>query len=60
MPLDLAPQACVNPAMAKRCPGSCASFELCASDADPAECRRALRCRELKDEKSDCASRVVS
>ena len=60
VPLDLAPQACVNPEMAKRCPGSCASFELCASDADPAECRRALRCRELKDEKSDCASRVVS
>ena len=60
VPLDLAPQACVNPAMAKRCPGSCASYELCAADADPAECRRALRCRELKDEKSDCASRVVS
>ena len=60
VPLDLAPQACVNPEMAKRCPGSCASFELCATDADPAECRRALRCRELKDEKSDCASRVVS
>lgn len=52
--------ACVDPTMAKRCPGSCASFEFCAADADPAECRRALRCRELKDERSDCASRVVA
>mgnify|MGYP004299532331 FL=1 len=30
------------------------------ADADPGECRRALRCRELKDEKSDCARRVVA
>ena len=52
--------ACVDPTMAKRCPGSCASFEFCAADADPAECRRALRCRELKDERRDCASRVVA
>ena len=37
--------------MAKLCAGSCAAFELCDADADPSEA--VLRCRELKDEKSD-------
>lgn len=41
-----------------RCAGSCATHEFCAADADPAECQKALRCRELKDVHEDCASRV--
>ena len=51
---------CSTDGIEKRCAGSCAAFELCDADADPSECRRALRCRELKDEKSDCASRVTA
>ena len=51
--------SCNTEELARRCPGSCAGYVMCAQDADPEECRRALRCRELKDERSDCKSRVV-
>ena len=42
----------------KNCAGTCVTHELCAEEADPAECERALRCRELKDDWADCKSRV--
>jgi len=35
-------------------------YDLCATEADPDECRVALRCRELADSRSDCAQRVES
>ena len=31
---------------------------LCEDEADPPECRRALRCRELKDDKEECAAKA--
>ena len=52
------PETCLQESMRKKCVGTCATFGLCAADADPAECQRALRCRELTDEKSDCQSRT--
>ena len=52
------PVTCAQEQMRKQCAGTCATFGLCAADADPDECQRALRCRELTDEKSDCPSRV--
>ena len=42
----------------QECAGSCLTADLCDAEADPRECAKALRCRELKDEWSDCASRV--
>ena len=52
--------ACItHPDIASGCAGTCKTHEFCASEADPEECERALRCRELKDDWSDCASRVA-
>lgn len=58
--LDVAVSAstCQQPAIAAGCKGTCTTRALCEDEADPAECAKALRCRELKDEWSDCASRV--
>ena len=44
--------------IAKDCAGTCSTHELCGAEADPPECKRALRCRELKDDWADCADRV--
>ena len=33
-------------------------LELCEDEADPPECRRALRCRELKDDGEECAAKA--
>ena len=38
----------------ERCAGSCAVFRMCEDEAHPPECRRALRCRELKDDERGC------
>lgn len=60
--LDVAKTAaqCASPTVRKSCEGTCAIRELCADEADPPECERALRCRELKDDWADCASRVTA
>jgi len=43
-----------------KCAGSCALYDLCMHEADPAECRVALRCRELQDGQATCARHVNS
>ena len=51
---------CKKSALAQRCAGSCEGWAICSSEADPEECRKALRCRELTDLDADCAARVGS
>ncbi|EOD26411.1 hypothetical protein EMIHUDRAFT_205434 [Emiliania huxleyi CCMP1516] len=51
---------CKKSALAQRCAGSCEGWAICSSEADPEECRKALRCRELTDLDADCAVRVGS
>ena len=58
--LDVAKTAeqCGAASVREGCKGTCMTHTLCADEADPPECERALRCRELKDDWADCASRV--
>lgn len=58
--IDVAtPAACrMSSTIQAQCSGTCLTHELCSAEADPPECERALRCQELKDDWSDCASRV--
>ena len=42
----------------KDCAGSCLTVSLCKDEADPVECAKALRCRELKDDWDSCPARV--
>ena len=57
--LDVAtPGGCMSENIKASCAGTCATHELCKAEADPPECERALRCQELKDDWTDCASRV--
>jgi prolyl 4-hydroxylase len=51
-------QCAANERLQRECAGTCASHTLCDGEADPAECKRVLRCRELKDDWPDCTSRV--
>ena len=51
-------EKCTTSSFRKQCAGSCKVLELCEDEADPPECRRALRCRELKDDKKECAAKA--
>ena len=58
--LDLAtPERCIQDrGLQSECKGTCEMHALCADEADPAECERALRCRELKDDWATCKAKV--
>ena len=51
-------EKCTTAGFRKQCAGSCKVLSLCEDEADPPECRRALRCRELKDDKEECAAKA--
>ena len=53
-------EKCTASGFRKQCAGSCKVLELCEDEADPPECRRALRCRELKDDKEECAAKAMA
>lgn len=56
---DADEQSCSsNERVRRSCIGACATISLCHNEPDPAECTRALRCRELKDEQESCAHHV--
>jgi hypothetical protein len=55
------PAKCASSAsLRESCAGTCTTHELCSDEADPPECERALRCRELKDDWPDCVSEASS
>ena len=47
-----------DPGLQRDCAGTCLTHTICGSEADPPECEKALRCRELKDDYADCPDRV--
>ena len=51
-------EKCTTSGFRKQCAGSCKVLALCEDETDPPECRRALRCRELKDDKEECAAKA--
>ena len=42
----------------QQCAGTCFTHSICGTEADPQECEKAMRCRELKDDYADCPDRV--
>ena len=47
-------KACEATDVRSGCAGTCLTHSLCASEADPSECEKALRCREAQRPHTQC------